>query len=833
MSNNKKVDDYINEYFNKKSRNPLDASELFRLIEEVMQEEETLPPLGPANFPSKGNKGWKAAGSRTQYVVAGDPFILRRDTQMANPETGEVVDLTAGAEIYVVAPHQMVYGKDIFDKGNSKVIYTSVSLSSATGSMDGYVQVSAIGKPSGNAQSRVSTGASGQESVFDAVVEIGKKKGVDVKFVSSAKRGSTKPDLIVDWGGQPVQYEIKTRANPSSGVIQFFDESVRKGTRQSEFLHDIVKMFLKNITVEVLFDGYGNELPKPPSMSLVKALKKYGYDRNLNGILEFYQYHIDGEVGFAGEKGTPKSGRMPASLKTSDPELCAAVREVLLNHLIDGGDDYFCVFTSTTGDAEFYLTGKSSDVMGVGVPPFPPLEKFSLSTGGGASSGATRLGLKGKFAKDSSLKEELCVENSSKEVAASDLFKMIEEAMDKTKAKTQEHREVAEEILGDDYDEDMFDDLFEEFERNLLQSNSSLLAEKAALDVGEGKESITIQLPKFTVTEAWGDPTSDAFNQIKPFVLRAAGKGKTYEEKFNHLQRMFEGKKTKITSPGRILATLILLESWVAIIRDFSPSAAGFLFEAFLAAMTFGEQVSEVEGGSLPIEDIIAFGTGPDGQPASLKLLKKSTSIKGSYKNLIEYFTKNNAIDYIVAYKLGTDEDINKGNLKLRIMKYEVNRENFINFLLSGSGNNKKLLGPGMEEGDLNNTIDRISQMGWEDLEAHLINTTTARGVTDKTQWQISRPQFDNLDGVVELASVDLTTETMSKMNTYWAEQLGSQIRDLFGSVAALSENINKFFLDSNRQGAKSGARMAIKDTEDIKSNIAGTVKEEETEQEG
>jgi hypothetical protein len=414
-------------------------------------------------------------------------------------------------------------------------------------------------------------------------------------------------------------------------------------------------------------------------------------------------------------------------------------------------------------------------------------------------------------------------EEVSKGIAASDLFKMIEEAMDKTKAKT----------LESDYDEDMFDDLFEEFERSLLQSSSSLLAEKASLDVGEGKESITIQLPKFTVTEAWGDPTSDAFNQIKPFVLRAAGKGKTYEEKFSHLQRMFEGKKTKITSPGRILATLILLESWVAIIRDFSPSAAGFLFEAFLAAMTFGEQVAEPEGGSLPIEDIIAFGTGPDGQPASLKLLKKTTSIKGSYKNLIEYFTNNNAIDYIVAYKLGTDGDINKGNLKLRIMKYEVNRDNFINFLLSGSANNKKLLGPGMEEGDLNNTIDRISQMGWEDLEAHLINTTTARGVTDKTQWQISRPQFDSLDGVQELANVDLTTETMSKLNTYWADQLGEQVRDLFGSVAALSENINKFFLDSNREGAKNGARMAIKDTESIKNNITGTVKEEEIEQEG
>ena len=89
------------------------------------------------------------------------------------------------------------------------------------------------------------------------------------------------------------------------------------------------------------------------------------------------------------------------------------------------------------------------------------------------------------------------------------------------------------------------------------------------------------------------------------------------------------------------------------------------------------------------------------------------------------------------------------------------------------------------------------------------------------------------MDGVVELANVDLTTETMLKLNTYWANQLGAQIRDLFDSVAALSENINKIFLDTNRAGAKNGAKMAIKDTESIKDNITGTVKEEETEQTG
>ena len=131
------------------------------------------------------------------------------------------------------------------------------------------------------------------------------------------------------------------------------------------------------------------------------------------------------------------------------------------------------------------------------------------------------------------------------------LSKMITEQMDHLKSLN-----VQSEIIKEEEYEDIFEDLFEELEKEIFQSNS-LLSEESGLDVEKGKENISIQLPKFTVTESWGDPTSDSFKQIKPFVLRAAGKGKTYEEKFNHLQRMFEGRKTKITSPGRILATLI------------------------------------------------------------------------------------------------------------------------------------------------------------------------------------------------------------------------------------------------------------------------------------
>ena len=71
---------------------------------------------------------------------------------------------------------------------------------------------------------------------------------------------------------------------------------------------------------------------------------------------------------------------------------------------------------------------------------------------------------------------------------------------------------------------------------------------------------------------------------------------------------------------------MIVAESFASILNSFSESSAGFVFEGFLAALTFGKQVTERTPTGLPIEDIIAFDqNGPNGRPASLKLLKGST----------------------------------------------------------------------------------------------------------------------------------------------------------------------------------------------------------------
>jgi hypothetical protein len=149
-------------------------------------------------------------------------------------------------------------------------------------------------------------------------------------------------------------------------------------------------------------------------------------------------------------------------------------------------------------------------------------------------------------------------------------------------------------------------------------------------------QKFVLSLPKFTPSEAWGDPTSEARQQLDS-LFRTVGGGASLQEKLKFLERL-QRPESRIRSPRRIISTLILMESLASCVNSFGASTAGFIFEGFLAGLLGGHQVAETEDGSLPIEDIVAFSTYSGGQaiPMSLKLLKKTTIIKGSYTNLVD-----------------------------------------------------------------------------------------------------------------------------------------------------------------------------------------------------
>ena len=197
----------------------------------------------------------------------------------------------------------------------------------------------------------------------------------------------------------------------------------------------------------------------------------------------------------------------------------------------------------------------------------------------------------------------------------------------------------------------------------------------------EEAEKFVLSLPKFSPSEAWGDPSSMERQQIQK-IFDTVGGGATIQEKLQFLNDSINNPKGGITSPTRIISTLILMESLAAVVRSFNSASAGFVFEGFLAALFRGTQEAEVSSkGNLPIQDLIAFSELEDSAnvPISLKLLNQTTNIEGSYTNLVDALDEFGEMVYIVARK-----DENKENIAIE--KFTFDRNNFIDAITTSAG---------------------------------------------------------------------------------------------------------------------------------------------------
>jgi hypothetical protein len=168
----------------------------------------------------------------------------------------------------------------------------------------------------------------------------------------------------------------------------------------------------------------------------------------------------------------------------------------------------------------------------------------------------------------------------------------------------------------------------------------------------------TLQLPKFALSEKWGDPASDDRAIIERFFNNI--QGNTLQEKINSVQTFIKDCDESCINESKvetIIANLVFLDSLAGVIEDFNAQTGGFMFEALLAALIKGTQVTELAGGNLPIEDLI----NSDGDtPLSLKFFFKGPKyVKGSVDNLrdgIERYQK--PITYIVGLKEREGKDI-------------------------------------------------------------------------------------------------------------------------------------------------------------------------------
>ena len=231
-------------------------------------------------------------------------------------------------------------------------------------------------------------------------------------------------------------------------------------------------------------------------------------------------------------------------------------------------------------------------------------------------------------------------------------------------------------------DKDETESLINEVMRFLVVENTDDAAERV------------IRRPTVKITEMWGK-TQNGDREVMEALMRNIA-GATVKEKIASVNAFMtaqapaegEGDITKI------MTYLIFLDTFASIVNDYGASVAGFLFESFLAALFGGvsiqvddpEQVGAAPG-SLPIEDVrLAIKQGEEEtaiRPYSLKVLAKNGQVKGSFKNIVDYFLdpseqrQTDDIVYLIVIK-----DVDKGdkgwNGKLKFYEFVISRDNFL-----------------------------------------------------------------------------------------------------------------------------------------------------------
>ena len=168
-------------------------------------------------------------------------------------------------------------------------------------------------------------------------------------------------------------------------------------------------------------------------------------------------------------------------------------------------------------------------------------------------------------------------------------------------------------------------------------------------------ETVDIALPFVQLSEAWGKPGSLQRNDITKFVDRMGGQpgssaAATLRNRIARLQKFateaLQGKGDALPI-SQVISNILLLDTLAAIVTSgeeaqYSASPAGFLFEAFLAALAGGDS-SQIPAAQPGQEKTIADFTiklpDEDGVPVSLKLLTSSGGeVKGSVSDLLNSF---------------------------------------------------------------------------------------------------------------------------------------------------------------------------------------------------
>ena len=428
-----------------------------------------------------------------------------------------------------------------------------------------------------------------------------------------------------------------------------------------------------------------------------------------------------------------------------------------------------------------------------------------------------------------------------------------------------------------------FDTLCEAIEEAMdaLASNPIINIEEQELDKGQ---RFVLSMPRLNISEAWGDPDSMDRQQVDQVFAVVRG-GSDISARIGSLNDYLDpAKAERKTSPRVIINNMIIIESLKAALNHFNPASAGFVFEAFMAALTGGHQQTGKVGGTLPIEDFVAFSQfAGQNVPVSLKLLSPKTYTKGSYTNLVDYLFERGetAIKYLVAYK--TKEEGGEDVGKLRIYDFDITQNNLIDFLNGGSKHSKatiagvdqQALKAAIESGDkvqiakafvatpgytkagmLNKFLQTVIEPEEKEeepqqqpndaqlpeyLETFHLNEKAAMhqenilaeasGGSGDTQWAVSHKMIDTMRDTINMTfygELDFSSAKIGIIANIYSEILGDQILELLESVQSLTNNVGSYYAERTRSKAMQSGQGAIKNAETIEANLKQQVSSEE-----
>tara|TARA_Y100000592_G_scaffold16371_1_gene24287 strand:- start:16084 stop:17397 length:1314 start_codon:yes stop_codon:yes gene_type:complete len=416
-----------------------------------------------------------------------------------------------------------------------------------------------------------------------------------------------------------------------------------------------------------------------------------------------------------------------------------------------------------------------------------------------------------------------------------------------------------------------FNQIFSMIEENL--DKNFLIKEEVD---SSGKKFLMV-LPKMSPSEAWGNPNNLERQQVND-IFRVVTGGANIAERIDFINKFLDPESAeRRTSPRVIINTMMIVEALRASMNHFTESSAGFVFEAFMAALMGGSQQTSKVQGTLPIEDFVAFDQFGEGVPVSLKLLSPKTGIKGSFTNLVDFLFVRGAdsIKYLIAYKTyegGNKDTGDKGSVgKLEIYDFDITKANLVDFVMGGTGTTKGLLDPvsprkakkviasgdevaiakmfmstkgytskGLLKTPLGDSVSNLAAKADGDGEIevkenfHLRENKMLLTEASDSQWEVSATMMNSLGKKINLTKhgdgLDFTEARMNQLADIYAKKLGDSILQLLESTQELTNNIGAYFSQEDRSKAMAAGDGAKAAAKSIEENLASQLSKDDSQ---